>query len=79
MQYQGESALWSMIVAEIQAAWSYAHLGGATVQSVLWVFVISLVLPWIFLFFDYGLPRNQQQDHEDGHGQQHEQDEELVE
>jgi hypothetical protein len=79
MQYQGESALWSMIGTELQAAFSYIHLGGAAVQRILWLFVISLVLPWIFLFLNHGLPRNQQQHHMDGRAQHLEQDEEFAE
>jgi hypothetical protein len=80
MQYQGESAVWSIMGTELQAAFSYIQLGGAAIQRILWVFVISLLLPWIFLFFDHGLPHNRQQEnHADGLVQQHDHDEEIVE
>ncbi len=68
-----------MIGASFQAAFSYVYLGGPAVQRILWIFVLSLVLPWIFLFIDFGFPRNRQQVQPDHNVQQHEQEEGFAE
>jgi hypothetical protein len=73
MQHQGESALLSMIGPNFQAAFSYIELSGPAFQRILWIFVLSLVLPWFFLFFHFAQPRNVQQDQRGQHEQQREQ------
>ena len=52
MQFRGgDSEWWSRFVTEFQDMLSKYSYGGLSVQRVLWIVVLSLVLPWIFLIF----------------------------
>jgi hypothetical protein len=75
MQHQGEGALWYMPGSNFYAVFSYIELGGPAFQRILWMFVLSLLLPWFFLFFHRG--RNLRPDQQDQHAQLREQQDEV--
>ncbi len=76
MQHQGEGALWSKPGSNFYAAFSYIELGGPALQRMMWMFVLSLLLPWFFLFFHEG-QRNLPADQQDQHAQLREQQDEV--
>jgi hypothetical protein len=65
----------SVIGLEHLSALSYFDLGAPAVQRVLWIFFLSLVLPWFFLFFHWFLPRNGQRNMQQEQHAQQQQDE----
>jgi hypothetical protein len=76
---QGGNSKWSVIASTFESLFSNIHLGEPAVQRNIWIFVLTLVLPWIFLFIDFGLPRNRQQDQLDHNVQQHDYDDGFAE
>ena len=68
----------SLIGLEHLSALSYFDLGAPAVQRVLWIFFLSLVLPWFFLFFHWFLPRNGQQNMQQEQHAQQQQDETFA-
>jgi hypothetical protein len=78
-QHQGGSLLWSISSTNLHAALSYVPTGGPDLQRIIFIFVISLALPWIvmFLFVNRGVPRNGHQ-HQQGHYLQPQEQNDLV-
>lgn len=79
-QHQGGSLLWSITSTNLHAAFSHLPLGGPDFQRIFFIFVISLVLPWIvmFLFVNRGVPRNGHQHQQGRHLEPQEQDDSVA-